>query len=62
MSTPEMMKLGFGKETRSGLHQFITATLPFVPAPDARFEIMGGLIVVGLSALMLFLMRFLVAD
>jgi len=62
MSTPEMMKPGFAKEARSGLHQFITNKLPFGPAPDARFEFMGGVIVVGLSAVMLFLMRFLVAD
>jgi len=58
----EMMKPGFGKVTRSGLHRFITATLPFTPPPDARFEIVGGLMTVSLSIVLLALMRLLLAD
>ena len=62
MYATEMMKPGFGKVTRSGLHRFITATIPFAPSPDARFEIVGGLMVVSLSTFLMALMRLLLAD
>jgi len=62
MNSNEIMKTGFGKESRSGLHRFITATIPFAPSPDARFEIVGGLMVVSLSTFLMALMRLLLAD
>jgi len=62
MCASEMMKPGFGKASRSVLHRFITAALPFAPTPDTRFEILGGVMVVGLSTGMLVLMRFLLAN
>lgn len=62
MCAPEMMKPGFDKETRSVLHRFITAALPFARPPEARFEIMGGIMVVSLFTVMVVLMRFLLAD
>ena len=62
MCALEIQKPGFGKEPRSVLHHFITAALPFAREPDARFEIMGGIMVVGLLGCTVFLMRFLLAD
>ena len=62
MSAPEMMKPGLGKEARSVLHRFIIAALPFAPPPNARFEIVGGVMVVSLSIVTMVLMRLLLAD
>ena len=62
MSTNEIMKVSFSQGTRSVLHHFLTTTLPFQPAPAARFKILGGVMVVSLSGAMLVAMRFLLAD
>ena len=62
MCAHEIIKTSFAKVTRSVLHRLVLVALPFVPEPDARFEIMGGIMVVGLATTMLVLMRFLLAD
>ena len=62
MCAHEIMKTSFAKETRSVLHRLVTAALPFVPEPDARSEILGGVMVVSLATTMVVLMRFLLAN
>lgn len=56
------MKTIFGTVKRGGFNHFITAPLPFRPAPAARFDAWGVVIVVGLFAGMLILMRLLLAN
>lgn len=62
MSVPEIIKPGFDKQSRGVLHHLMTPSLPFMPEPEIRSEILGGVTVVGLSGGILLLMRILLAN
>ena len=62
MSAPELLKAVAAKTSHSVLRNLMTLALPFKPAPDSRSEVLGGVMVVGLSAGLLLLMRFLLAN
>jgi hypothetical protein len=64
MFTRPTTKTVFGKVSRSGFYYFITVILP-VKRPtekDNKFDVLGGLMVVGLSTVMVILMRFMLAN
>ncbi len=56
------MKTAAGKTSRSGCHHFIIAPLPFERARRNHFDIVGGVVVAGLFASALVLMRMLLAN
>jgi hypothetical protein len=60
-SAPELLKTA-AKTGHSVLHNLLALALPFKTAPDNRSDAWGGVMVVGLSAGLLILMRFLLAD
>ncbi len=62
MSTPAMLKTVAAKTSHSVLHNLMTLALPFKSAPDNRSDVFGGVTVVSLSAGLLVLMRFLLAN
>jgi hypothetical protein len=62
MDAPELLKTVAAKTGHSVLHDLMTLAPPFKSAPEIRPEILGGVMVVGLSAGLLVLMRFLLAD
>ncbi len=62
MSTPAMLKIAAAKTSHSVLHNFMTLTLPFKAEPEIRADVFGGVTVVSLSAGLLVLMRFLLAN
>jgi hypothetical protein len=57
-----LMKTAAGKTSRSGCHHFIIAPLPFERARRNHFDIVGGVVVAGLFASALVLMRMLLAN
>jgi hypothetical protein len=57
-----MLKTSFGKAARSGCHNFLTLTLPFTRTPEAGFDILGGVMVVSLSAGIVLMMRLILAN
>jgi hypothetical protein len=62
MITREVMKTVFEKANRTGFHHFTTPALPMKRGSEAAFDGLGGLMVVSLSAGILVLMRFLLAN
>ncbi len=62
MFTRALMKTAAGKASRSGCHHFIIATLPFEPAPRKHWDILGVVMVAGLFAGLVVLMRMLLAN
>jgi hypothetical protein len=62
MSAHEPLKSAAAKTGHSVLHNLTTLAPPFKPAPEIRSQILGGVMVVGLCAGLLILMRFLLAD
>ena len=62
MSKHEMVKAVFGRTSRSGFHCFLTSVFPMNPALEARFDFLGGIMVVGLSFGLVFLMRLLLEN
>jgi len=56
------MKTAAGKTSRSGCNHFIIAPLPFEPEPRKHFDILGAVMVVGLFAGLVVLMRMLLAN
>ena len=62
MSTHEMVKSVFGKAGRSGFHYYLTSVFPMHRAPEAGFDVLGGVIVVSVSVGVVFLMRLLLVH
>jgi hypothetical protein len=62
MAKHEMVKLVLGRTGRSGFHHFLTSVFPMNHAPEAGFDFLGGVIVVGLSVGVVLLMRLLLAH
>jgi uncharacterized protein (DUF2062 family) len=62
MSTHELVKTVFGKESRSGFHNFLTAKLPASRAPEAGFDVLGTILVVGLLMGMVLMMRLILTN
>ena len=62
MFTHKMMKAVFGKASRSGFHHFVISALPVSRSPEAGFDLLGGVMVVSVSAGVMFLMRLLLAN
>jgi len=57
-----MVKAAFSRASRSGFHHFLASAFPVNHEREARFDFLGGLMVVSLSAAAVFLMRFLLVD
>jgi hypothetical protein len=62
MAKHEMVKAVFGRASRSGFHHFLTSVLFMNRTPEARFDFLGGAMVVSLSMGMVLLMRLLLAH
>ena len=62
MFTHPTWEAAAAKTSHSVLHNLMTQTLPFKSAPDNRSDVLGGVTVVSLSAGLLVLMRFLLAN
>ena len=62
MFPPEPLKTMATKTSHSVLNNLMTLALPFKSAPDNRSDVFGGVTVVSLSAGLLVLMRFLLAN
>jgi hypothetical protein len=62
MSKHEMVKAVFGRSSRSGFHYFLTSVFPMNDAPTARFDFLGGVMVVSLTVGVVLLMRFLLVN
>ena len=62
MSTREMTKAMFGQVYRSDFYHFVTPVLPRNRAPETGFDVLGGVMIVSLSAGVVFLMRLILAN
>lgn len=62
MSTHRMTKAVFGKANRSGFHHFVTPVLAMNRRSEAGFDVVGGVMVVSLSAGVVLLMRLILAN
>jgi hypothetical protein len=62
MFTPKMKRRTFGEACRSGFHHIITPVPLIKHIAGARFDNVGGVIVVGLFGGILILVRLLLAD
>lgn len=62
MSTHELVKTVFGRENRSGFHNFLTAKLPANRAPEAGFDVLGTILVVGFSMVLVLVMRLILTN
>jgi hypothetical protein len=62
MFTHKTMIAVFSKVNRSGFHYLVTPVLPTTRAPEAGFDVLGGVMVVSLSAGVLLLARFILAN
>ena len=62
MFTHKKMKAAFGRANRSGFHHFVTPVLPGNQILEAGFDVLGGVLVVILSAGVVFLMRLILAT
>ena len=56
------MKVVFGRADRSGFHYFLTSVFPMNHTTEARFDFLGGVMVVSLSVGVMLLMRLLLAH
>jgi hypothetical protein len=62
MSARNMTKAVCGKISRSGFHQFTQPARPPRRVSETGFDVLGGLMVVSLSAGIMALMRFVLAN
>lgn len=62
MPPNEMTKAVLSKVKRSGFHHFLTAILPVSRAAEAQLDVLGGVMVVGLSATVVLLMRLILIN
>jgi hypothetical protein len=62
MSKYKILKAVFGKPNRSGFHYFLTSVFHTNHTSVARFDFLGGVMVVSLLMGVVFMMRFLVAH
>jgi len=62
MSARKMTKSVFAKAKRSDFLCFVTPAIPRDRALEAGFDVLGGVMVVSLSAGAVFLMRLLLAN
>jgi hypothetical protein len=58
MSVHKRKKTVFGKAKRSGFHTLVAPVRHRHQAPEARFDALGGGIIIGLSTGTVFLVRF----
>jgi hypothetical protein len=58
----EMMKTASGKINRSGFHHFLTSVLPVNRTGEVGRDVLGGVIVVILSAAVVLLMRLILGN
>ena len=62
MSMHKLMKTVFGKANRNGFHCLLTSVLPVSRASEAGFDVLGGVMVVSLSAGVVLLMRLILTN
>jgi hypothetical protein len=62
MSKRKMLKAVSGRASRSGFHHFLTSVFPVNHAREVRFDLLGGVMVVSLSVVVVFLVRFLLVN
>lgn len=62
MFTHKLMKTVFGKAKRNGFHYLLTSVLPVSRASEAGFDVLGGIMVVSLSAGVVLLMRLILTN
>jgi hypothetical protein len=62
MAISKKSKTWFGKTSRSERYRFISPALPFRPCPPCGFDTLGCVTVLALWALMLCVMRLLLAN
>jgi len=62
MSAHIVTKTVFGKAHRSGFHYFVTTVLPVNRTREAGFDVLGGIMVISLSAGVVLLMRLILAN
>jgi hypothetical protein len=62
MLTHILRKAVFGTANRSGLHYLVTPVRPMNRTPEAAFDVLGGVMVVSLSAGVVLLMRLILTN
>jgi hypothetical protein len=62
MFAHKMMKTGLGKANRSGFHHFTTTAPPVKRASETGLDVLGGVTVISLSAVIMVLMRLILAK
>lgn len=62
MSRKKLIKTVFGKANRSGFHNLVVPVRHVNRAPEAGFDAVGGVIVVGLSMGAVVLIRLILAG
>jgi hypothetical protein len=62
MLTHEMIITAFGKVRRSDFHHFLTSVLSVKRTAEAELDVLGGVMVVIVSAGVVLLMRLLLAN
>ena len=62
MFTHKLMKTVFGRANRSGFYYFVTPVRPMNRASEAGFDVLGGIMVVGLSTGVVLLMRLILTN
>jgi hypothetical protein len=62
MSARKMIKTVYGRANRSGFHNLVCPIRHMPHAPEAKFDAVGGWIIIGLSAGMILLMRLILVD
>jgi len=60
--TYKLMKTVFGKADRSGFYHFVMPVCPRNRTPEAGFDVLGTIMVVSLSAGVVFLMRLILTN
>jgi hypothetical protein len=62
MSARKPMKTVFTKKSRSGFHTLVTPVRHRHQAPEAKFDAVGGGIIIGLSTGTILLVRFILTN
>ena len=57
-----LIKTVFGKATRSGFYNLVAPIRHVYHAPEAGFDVLGGVVAIGLSVGVAFLMRLLLTN
>ena len=62
MSARQMIKTLCGRANRSGFHHLVCTVRHAHPAPEAKFDVVGAAIIIGLSVGTILLMRLILAN